>query len=144
MKPHKFATWAAFFRDFDQYCSKTFQAFNSDQNINTSYRKKTTTTIQIQFVQHSVVDQETRENLELCVDAFKKNNPSWENVRAVVIGVLARAFPNAHCLLCQFHVLQHCVLSRALNQSLVTVLENANPASPCSFYAIQADCQQDG
>ncbi|DAZ95546.1 TPA: hypothetical protein N0F65_005238, partial [Lagenidium giganteum] len=67
-----------------------------------------------QFVQHSFVDHETRKNLELCVDAFKKNNPSWENVRAIVadkdmneIGVLARAFPNARCLLCPFHVLQH-------------------------------------
>ncbi|DAZ95725.1 TPA: hypothetical protein N0F65_006322 [Lagenidium giganteum] len=37
-----------------------------------------------QFGQHSYVDQETRENLELCVDAFKKNIPSWENVRAIV------------------------------------------------------------
>ncbi|ETM33118.1 hypothetical protein L914_19606, partial [Phytophthora nicotianae] len=64
------------------------------------------------IVHHSILERETETNLLLSIGQFKKENPSWNNVRVIVSDkdfnekeVLAEAFPNARQLLCQFHVI---------------------------------------
>ncbi|ETP10257.1 hypothetical protein F441_14035 [Phytophthora nicotianae CJ01A1] len=65
-----------------------------------------------QYVHHSIFERETEANLLLSIGQFKKENPSWNNVRVIISDkdfnekeVLAEAFPNARQLLCQFHVI---------------------------------------
>ncbi|KAE9330570.1 hypothetical protein PR003_g15283 [Phytophthora rubi] len=67
-----------------------------------------------QYVQHSLVERETKENLSFCLQEFKEANPAWEKLRVIVTDkdfsekdVLAEAFPNARQLLCQFHVIDY-------------------------------------
>lgn len=67
-----------------------------------------------QYVQHSLVERETKENLSFCLQEFKEANPAWEKIRVIVTDkdfsekdVLAEAFPNARQILCQFHVIDY-------------------------------------
>ncbi|KAE8968249.1 hypothetical protein PR001_g27853 [Phytophthora rubi] len=67
-----------------------------------------------QYVQRSLVERETKENLSFCLQEFKEANPAWEKIRVIVTDkdfsekdVLAEAFPNARQILCQFHVIDY-------------------------------------
>ncbi|POM79207.1 Hypothetical protein PHPALM_3174 [Phytophthora palmivora] len=67
-----------------------------------------------QYVQHSLVESEQQENLVFCLNEFKESNPAWENIRVVITNmnfhekdVLAKPFPDATQLLCQFHVIDY-------------------------------------
>ncbi|KAE9016891.1 hypothetical protein PF011_g6943 [Phytophthora fragariae] len=66
-----------------------------------------------QYVQHALVERETKDILRLVVNVFKDNNPAYSNVKVVMTDkafhekdVLAEVFKQARQLLCQFHVQQ--------------------------------------
>ncbi|OWZ22432.1 hypothetical protein PHMEG_0002870 [Phytophthora megakarya] len=64
-----------------------------------------------QYVQHSLMENESAECLTDAISAFKFCNPSWDQVRVIVIdkdmgelSLLEEHFPNAKVILCQFHL----------------------------------------
>ncbi|KAE8972758.1 hypothetical protein PR001_g26506 [Phytophthora rubi] len=66
-----------------------------------------------QYVQHALVERETKDILRLVVNVFKDDNPAYSNVKVVMTDkafhekdVLAEVFKQARQLLCQFHVQQ--------------------------------------
>lgn len=66
------------------------------------------------FAQHALVDGESRSNMECAVSAFKTNNPSWREVKVIIIdkdftelALLHDEFPDATVILCHFHVIDY-------------------------------------
>ncbi|ETO60131.1 hypothetical protein F444_21634 [Phytophthora nicotianae P1976] len=64
-----------------------------------------------QYVQHSLMKNETTECLADAIEAYKFSNPSWEQIRVIVIGkdmdelsLLEAHFPHIKVVLCQFHL----------------------------------------
>jgi len=67
-----------------------------------------------QFVQHAVVQNERRNTLLTVLEEFKRSNRAWHRIQCILIdkdfteiSVLKTAFPDAHLLLCQFHVIKY-------------------------------------
>ncbi|POM79893.1 Hypothetical protein PHPALM_2336 [Phytophthora palmivora] len=65
-----------------------------------------------QYVHHSLVDSEHKDNLRRVVEIFKENNPDWTKVQVVMSDkavhekdVLHEMLPQARQLLCQWHVI---------------------------------------
>ncbi|KAF4150066.1 MULE transposase domain-containing protein [Phytophthora infestans] len=66
-----------------------------------------------QYIQHALVERETKENLRLVLQTFVASNPSYNGVEVLMTdkafhekAVLAEVFTSARQLLCQFHVQQ--------------------------------------
>ncbi|KAF4130715.1 MULE transposase domain-containing protein [Phytophthora infestans] len=66
-----------------------------------------------QYIQHALVERETKDNLRLVLQTFVANNPSYNDVEVLMTdkafhekAVLAEVFTSARQLLCQFHVQQ--------------------------------------
>ncbi|KAE9276774.1 hypothetical protein PR003_g28972, partial [Phytophthora rubi] len=64
-----------------------------------------------QYVQHALVENESHACMMDAIGAFKKNNPTWDRIRAIMIDkdfgemrLLKREFPLARVLLCHFHL----------------------------------------
>lgn len=65
-----------------------------------------------QFVNRSLVDSESKVNLQRSIAQLKATNPQWTRVRVVVTDkdiaerdAIQREFPAAQLILCQFHVI---------------------------------------
>ncbi|DAZ95022.1 TPA: hypothetical protein N0F65_003648, partial [Lagenidium giganteum] len=63
-----------------------------------------------QYVQHALIDLESKENMTDVVKSFKENNPTWKDVRVIVINkdaaersVFRNEFPDAQVIICQYH-----------------------------------------
>lgn len=68
---------------------------------------------QSEIVAVFLLTEEDETSLTQVIDIFKKNNPSWENVRVILTdkdmserNVLSKAMPQANLQLCLFHVLR--------------------------------------
>ncbi|ETP55087.1 hypothetical protein F442_00318 [Phytophthora nicotianae P10297] len=66
------------------------------------------------FVQHALIDGETKLNMKCALKAFKENNTAWRDVKVVIvdkdfteIDVLAEELPDANVILCHFHVVDY-------------------------------------
>ncbi|ETL83042.1 hypothetical protein L917_16932 [Phytophthora nicotianae] len=66
------------------------------------------------FAQHSLIDGESRQNMINAVSAFKQNNPSWNEIKVIVvdkdfteISTLDDEYPEATVILCHFHVIDY-------------------------------------
>ncbi|ETI51615.1 hypothetical protein F443_05080 [Phytophthora nicotianae P1569] len=66
------------------------------------------------FVQHALIDGETKLNMKCALKAFKENNTAWRDVKVVIvdkdfteIDVLAEELPDANVILCHFHVIDY-------------------------------------
>ncbi|OWZ06090.1 hypothetical protein PHMEG_00021706 [Phytophthora megakarya] len=64
-----------------------------------------------QYVQHSLIENESAECLTVATSAFKFCNPSWDQIRVIVIdkdmgepSLLEEHFPNAKVILYHFHL----------------------------------------
>ncbi|OWY99608.1 hypothetical protein PHMEG_00029363 [Phytophthora megakarya] len=64
-----------------------------------------------QYVQHALVENESQACMHDAIQAFKKNNPSWDRIRAIIIdkdfgeiSLLKKEFPLAKVLICHFHL----------------------------------------
>lgn len=70
--------------------------------------------LQGQYVQHALMENESAECLADAVTSFKSFNPSWGEVRVIIvdkdfgeISLLQVAFPAARILLCVFHLVKY-------------------------------------
>ncbi|POM67060.1 Hypothetical protein PHPALM_17001 [Phytophthora palmivora] len=64
-----------------------------------------------QYVHHSLMENECEECLTDAIQAFKSNNPSWQDVRVIVIdkdmgelSILEKEFGDVKVILCHFHL----------------------------------------
>ncbi|ETL25256.1 hypothetical protein L916_20871 [Phytophthora nicotianae] len=64
-----------------------------------------------QYVQHSLMENESTECLADAIEAFKLSNPSWEQIRVIVIdramgelSLLETHFPHVKVILRHFHL----------------------------------------
>ncbi|OWY95917.1 hypothetical protein PHMEG_00033946, partial [Phytophthora megakarya] len=64
-----------------------------------------------QYVHHSLMENESEECLTDAIRAFKSNNPSWQDVRVIVIdkdmgelSLLEKEFGDVKVILCHFHL----------------------------------------
>ncbi|POM72260.1 Hypothetical protein PHPALM_11054, partial [Phytophthora palmivora] len=64
-----------------------------------------------QYVHHSLMENESEECLTDAIQAFKSNNPSWQDVRVIVIdkdmgelSIMKKEFGDVKVILCHFHL----------------------------------------
>ncbi|OWZ05124.1 LOW QUALITY PROTEIN: hypothetical protein PHMEG_00022847 [Phytophthora megakarya] len=91
-----------------------FQAFTALLMIDCKHKNNSLMIMDLfgagQFVQHSVIEINSDWHLCKVIDHFKSANPTWDNIRVVMVDKDMKEvdveFPNAHVLLCHFHVLK--------------------------------------
>lgn len=99
---------------------------------------------QSEIVAVFLLTEEDETSLTQVIDIFKKNNPSWENVRVILTdkdmserNVLSKAMPQANLQLCLFHVLRSFrreitpEKARNFNQSKTRALELLQKIAYC-------------
>ncbi|DAZ95138.1 TPA: hypothetical protein N0F65_009847, partial [Lagenidium giganteum] len=74
-----------------------------------------------QYVQHALIDRASKENMTDAVKSFKENNPTWKDVRVIVIdkdtaerSVFRNEFPDARLIICQYHAIAY--LEKKVNE----------------------------
>ncbi|ETP14633.1 hypothetical protein F441_10447 [Phytophthora nicotianae CJ01A1] len=78
-----------------------------------------------QYVQHSLVENESHAGMKDAISAFKENNPTWDKIRAIDFGelsLLQHEFPLDQVLIIHFH-LKNIYALRWQSQSMVGVLQ---------------------
>ncbi|ETM44663.1 hypothetical protein L914_10123 [Phytophthora nicotianae] len=66
-----------------------------------------------QYVQHSLVENESHAGMKDAISAFKENNPTWDKIRAIMtdkdfdeLSLLQHEFPLDQVLIFHFHLKQ--------------------------------------